>query len=158
MKTTKNFSSHPPIFSDLKVYKNWLKSQIKNNEKGFSHFRRRSKFLLPVSWTRKALYKEMLNEIFGDNCYICHWNGRLELAHMFYAKDSIKRSTGVNSLKRIAEALTYPERFRRLCSLCHDIFDHARRHGSREYLNKIDSLIISAKKYEEEDTKFRFKN
>lgn len=124
-------------------YLAWLETQIASETASFPKFRRKSRFALPVSWRRRDTYMRLLDAVFGDSCNLCGHKGRLELAHLYYRPDSVPSTehNGRGNLYRMREALEYPERFFRLCSVCHDILDHARRHGAKEYLDKIAGLI-----------------
>jgi len=107
----------------------------------------KSNKMIPVSWIRIEHYKEILKEVLGNSCSICSHVGRLELAHIYYEKDSITTATkGAHRLMRAIEALKYPERFIHLCSVCHGVFDHADRNGGKDFLNKIEKLLICRNK------------
>jgi len=71
-------------------------------------------------WEKKrvAELKIIVLDYFGNVCCVCQENQRLQLHHEFYIDDKKKR-TGYG---RIYEALRYPERFRLLCTNCHNEF------------------------------------
>ena len=140
-------------FETKEQYHEWLAAQIAEETKTFPKFRRSSKFALPVSHRRLGTYKKLLDAVFGDCCNVCGFRGRLEMAHLYYMPDSVPpdEHNGRGNLYRMREALENPERFFRLCSVCHDIFDHARRHGGSEYLEKIEGLIQLSKELYDAD-------
>jgi hypothetical protein len=138
-------------YKSIPNYYEWLADKINEDTQRFKIYKRKSKHKLLVSWARKEIYKEILDEAFGDRCYLCGFKGRLELAHLYYEEDSVKgNANGARTLMRIIEAIKNPERFVRLCLVCHDIFDHSQRHGGIEYLRKCEKLLrIRDKKVKE---------
>jgi hypothetical protein len=135
---------------DKGSYLKWLESEVARETATFPKFKKSSKVFLPSSHRRLGTYKRLLDEVFGDSCNICGWGGRLELAHLFYDLDSAlpNKHCGSNTLDRMREALLYPERFFRLCKVCHGVFDYARKSGGKEYLKKIEGIIGLAEELE----------
>lgn len=137
-------------FADKNLYHEWLFAEVAKETATFPKFKRSSKCALPTSHRRVETYNRLLDEVFGNTCNMCGWTGRLELAHLFYADDSVPANehNGRGNLYRKKEALEHPERFFRLCSVCHGFFDHARRNGGVSFLQKLEGLMNLAKELE----------
>ena len=71
--------------------------------------------------TRQRRLRDEALEILGNECFICKTQQKLELHHVIYAEDSVKSGESGHSLKRIEEALAYPDRFLLLCRTCHRV-------------------------------------
>lgn len=137
-------------FKSREAYRHWLIQEIAKDSMRFSKFRRYPRNEFPVSFRRTDLYRRLIDEVHGKSCHICGFKGRLELAHLAYFEDSVgpKDKRGGSGIKRMIEALEHPERIVRLCAICHDIFDYARKHGSAFYLRKIEQLMAKAEEME----------
>jgi hypothetical protein len=132
-------------------YLTWLDAQIAKKTATYKKFRRTSPCRVPISTARLPHYKELLVEVFGAGCHLCGYEGeKMVLAHKYYAPDSVPsdEGDGRGHLHRVCEALEYPERFVRLCQLCHDIFDHSRRAGGYSFLLRVARLIRHSKELE----------
>jgi hypothetical protein len=133
-------------FSNLDSYRQWIAGEVAEDSKRLSPIgtRRAPLGLFPISHRRWPLYRRLLDAVLGERCRACGFAGRLELAHLAYFGDSVPAKDKSGTFKRVIEALEHPDRFVRLCSVCHDIFDHSRRCGGRDFLKRIETLIISA--------------
>lgn len=137
-----------PAGHDKEQYLVWLAARIAEQTATFPKFRRTSRFAVPMSHRRMALYRGLLDEIFGNTCNLCGQRRQLDLAHLYYAKDSVTWKTR-SAFYRVREALEHPQRFFRLCGPCHVTFDQIRRCGGSPYLRRLISLIRHAKELEE---------
>ena len=132
-------------------YLAWLDGEIAKKTATYKKFRKYSRCRVPVSTARLPHYRELIKEVFGEGCFLCGYEGeKMVLAHKYYAPDSVPadEGDGRGHLHRVCEALEYPERFVRLCQLCHDMFDHSRRAGGSAYLLRVALLIRHAKELE----------
>lgn len=140
-------------FSSPSAYRQWLNDEIEADtiEQGFKKWRRKAKNFFPISYRRWPLYRRLLDEVLGPRCRICGFAGRLELAHLAYFGDSVrsKDRDSAASFRRVIEALEHPDRFARLCSLCHDVFDYARKNGGADYLKRIEALMSLAEEMQD---------
>lgn len=68
----------------------------------------------------KELRKEALDKL-GGKCILCEKNNDLHLHHIEYHADSDypRTGSGWSRIRRVTEALENPERFKLLCSGCH---------------------------------------
>ncbi len=138
-------------YEDKDDYLSWLDGEIAKKTATYKKFKRVSRCRVPVSTARLPHYRELIKEVFGMGCHLCGYEGeKMVLAHLYYMPDSVPadESNGKGHLHRVCEALEYPERFTRLCQLCHDIFDHSRRAGGTTYLLRVARLIDHAKDLE----------
>lgn len=107
--------------------------------------REKSKYkLYPHSAKRTEEYKNMLNLIYGKECYLCRFNGRLELHHLWYTEDMPYKNTGRENNLRKIEAIQHPERFVRLCKVCHSAITLVEKKGLI-ILEGIEFIIMSSK-------------
>lgn len=136
-----------PVDHDKDEYLAWLEAKIAVQTATFPKFKRTSRFAIPMSHRRLSLYHDLLNEVFGNTCNLCGQKRRLDLAHLYYAEDSVNWKTR-SAFYRMREALEHPQRFFRLCGPCHVTFDQIRRCGGSPYLTKVISLIRHAKELE----------
>lgn len=146
-------------FSDPLLYREWIAREVDKDaeEQGFASFRRCPQNLFPISYRRWPLYRRLLDTVLGPRCRICGFAGRLELAHLAYMEDSVASNdrSGSANFRRAIEALEHPDRFVRLCSLCHDIFDHSRKNGGHEYLDRIAALMRRSEELEDASRTFQ---
>lgn len=70
-------------------------------------------------------------DLLGGKCQGCGTLDGLQLHHRYYAKDSVRpkvhRECGNQTVKRIREAISHPERFSLLCLPCHNSKDIRRK-------------------------------
>jgi hypothetical protein len=131
-------------------YLAWLEGEIAKKTATYKKFRRTSPCRVPISTARLPHYRELIKEVFGVGCHLCGYEGeKMVLAHLYYMPSSVPANESRGGhLQRVCEALEYPERFMRLCQLCHDIFDHSRRSGGISYLMRVARLINHARELE----------
>jgi len=65
---------------------------------------------------RKEVRQQVL-DLVSNQCYYCNSKEKLELHHLYYAKDSV-RPNG-DQWPRYQEVIAHPERFQVLCKFCH---------------------------------------
>ena len=87
--------------------------------------------IIMKSKERRIALRIAVNKFMGNKCEICKTTEHLQLHHRYYASDSIRpkvhNENGSQTIKRMKEALKYPQRFRLLCLSCHNSIEPKRK-------------------------------
>lgn len=114
------------------IYKNETIEQRKNRMHNLTLMKRSKSHnkQFPHSIPRMKEYLQMHDKIYGKNCYLCGYQGRMELHHLWYVHNKFSRKGSANILRKI-EAIQHPERFVRLCRPCHSAITLVQMYGQK---------------------------